>query len=199
MAQADEIEIRQAVADVTLAWAGIESAFGMLLSRIIGRQPTDLAMAILFSAVNLEPKIKLLDDAFKSLLAVLPRADEITPLWDALVSNIKGQKKIRNTVAHGAVVHQGYAGKDHVRITPPMFSPQYEAKKTPKGPQGLSVADLRASLVAVNGLHERLGLFIQLLDCWNSLARDYPNRAFDSGPTSVYGANIRALQAATPK
>jgi hypothetical protein len=145
----------------------------MLFSRIIGRQPTDtLAMAILFSAVNLEPKIKFIDDAFKCLLVVLPRADEIGPLWESLINNIKGQKRTRNTVAHGAVIHLGRGGKDHVRISPPMFSPQYEAKKTLKGPHGLSVADLRASLAAINDIYERLGLSVRLLDSWNLLARD---------------------------
>jgi hypothetical protein len=194
MSQPSEDELRQAVAKVTLSWAGIETVLAILLSRIFGKQPVDLAFPILFSLVGLESKITVVNAAFKSLLTVLPMADDVESLWKGLIKKIKDEKAIRNTVAHGALAHVGFEGKDHVRIIPPMFSPKYSAgKRKNDGPQGLGVLELEASLLVITGIHRRISLFIQLLENWH-MAQELPSHLRDFGATSTYARTVRALR-----
>jgi hypothetical protein len=159
---AEEEKIRAGIAEITLAWGALETAFVMLLKAILKHENSDIASSIYFAPAGIEVRTKIVDAAFTELFSRSALQAEIFPLWSSLLNTLNGLRKTRNKVAHGAITRfHAPNGKSHVRLTEPMpkgIRPIMEAKAK-RQKAGLGANDILQSARAVHHARSRIFAF----------------------------------------
>jgi hypothetical protein len=163
------------VAAMTFAWANLENAMVILLGNIIepkliGR----FSSAIYFAVGGLDVRISIVDAAFRELLDQHQFRDQIMEKWDSLLNTIGRLKRTRNKVAHGQITTTSANGKNHVRLTAPIFHQQssraaFRKRQIP----GISANDLEKSVQAVNQAITQLFSFSSIA---NLITGNQPHR-----------------------
>jgi hypothetical protein len=115
-------KMRNAIANMTFAWAEVENAMVLVLTSIVNQGPTgDIASAIFFAVDSLDARIAITNNAFRSLFGRIPNVDEIIIRWQSLIKTTKSLKAMRNKSAHGQMTTiLWHNGKRYVRLTKPL-------------------------------------------------------------------------------
>src|ERR1017187_2560378 len=115
-------DLREGVANATLAWSAVENAMVQLLTAILNRDNMGIPAAMYFALSGIESRLKMVSDGFMELLYELkkreletkperPSVDALISLWRTMIGRLRGLKLTRNKIAHGQIV-----GVDMVQI-----------------------------------------------------------------------------------
>jgi hypothetical protein len=115
----EERALKEAAADLFIAWSEIESRMAQLLNQVI--HDPEIAYRIYFAPTSAETRFKIVDVCVDSAFENSERAVKIAALWCRFRSKLGKLKDMRNNVAHGSIGHIGTPRKIHVRWTPPKF------------------------------------------------------------------------------
>lgn len=143
--------LRHGIADITLAWAALESSLAVLFANIIRDDRGSVGFAVFFAPTSLETRIALVDKALAARLETSPQRDHFTKKWQSIFNALNRLKRTRNTVAHGQIstFSMGDLRKQEVRIGPVIFDFQRVGAALAKGkPPGLSAHDLENAIAA---------------------------------------------------
>ena len=161
----ENLALREAVSEIILAWSSIEGELALILRNVIGDGPGDVASAIYFAPASSEVRIRIVDAAFTERIKPTPHGANIVDQWARFLKILSRLKDTRNAVGHGSIVTIARYGKNHARLTAPIFdfrriSPALARRQLP----GLSSNDIRQSVKRMGKAGEILTLFIQIVD-----------------------------------
>jgi hypothetical protein len=127
----DEMEeLRLAVSDVTMAWAGVENSLSMLLSKLLLMDGNhDLGFAIYFAPSSADLRAKIVSTAFEyAQLAASLDETKLRACFDKAMEKFHIVKKKRNDITHGciATLETPIKGgtKTGIRLIGPFFHPK---------------------------------------------------------------------------
>jgi len=163
--------LREAIADINIAWALLENNLAILLCRCMGDdQQFPLASAILFAPTSLEARIAIVEQAFSVAAGRLPIEPEQTKRvlvkWVRFCKRINDQKGFRNHVAHGMITNIAHGGRQHIRMTPPPADSArfYKPRKGHQGPPGYTAHEIQQSVHSVHRMRGQLTQFAILIE-----------------------------------
>ena len=134
-----------------------------LLGAILNDPSNAMASAIYFAPSNTETRIAIVSAALRMKLGGLPHFSEIESAWTRFINSLNRRKQVRNKVAHGAIVTIAMKGKNHVRLTAPMFDFFRNYPRAKGQIPGLSGHDIDAAAKEVFAL-------VKQLDIWSQIA-----------------------------
>lgn len=123
-------KIRNGIADVTLAWAALETSFVFLLAHILRRVPVGMVGKIYFTPAGLEVRTSIVSNAFYELFARDSVRETICPQWDTLMNTVGRIRQTRNKVAHSTITFFQNANKGYYRLVSPMGKDDAELAKS---------------------------------------------------------------------
>ena len=135
-------DLKIALADAISAWSHIEDALCLLLSEILHRHRAH-APAIYFAPTSTETRFAIVDRSLRIYAKDLSFSAEMLISWGLIQRKLGKVKRVRNKLAHGAVVTYAKGRVNLPRLTGP-FSDWTSNHWTPH-PPGLSVADVRSA------------------------------------------------------
>jgi hypothetical protein len=162
---AEHKAIMDRVALVTFSWANVENSMVMLLRAIIRDEAGGLASAIFFAPSNLETRFSIVDRALREVCYQRPPASPIVASWGTWLNTLNRLKGTRNKIAHGHISTVAMGGKQHVRLTAPIFD--FERSRTAHRSRqvpGLSSSDIQSHLDAVSRVLDVLTKFQKAIE-----------------------------------
>jgi hypothetical protein len=119
--KADFAAIREGILQVTFSWAALENSMAVLLEAIVGNQQKAIGCAIYFAPGGAETRFDIVDRAFLTFIQGEPRADTIFNEWVHFMKKLSKSRLKRNAIIHGNVITYSAFGKNHARLSPPIF------------------------------------------------------------------------------
>jgi hypothetical protein len=158
--------IREAMLDLMFSWAGLENTLSILLGKIIRDPSNNLASAIYFAPSNTETRLNIIGSVLKMAIGGSPHYEtKIAPAWKRFTNSFGGRKSVRNQVAHGQITTMGVKGKNHARLTSPLFDFGRIGGPLSRGNlAGLSSNDIRQSAVAIRKLTDEVDNWMKIVD-----------------------------------
>lgn len=158
-------DLREGITNITLAWANIENAAVMLLASIFREQSAALSSAVYFSMTGLDARLNAIDAAFRTLIAGHRFEPQISEGWNTFTNRMKRMKTTRNKVAHGQIVTVFHHGKNHARLSSPVFDFRRAAAAHAKRQlPGLSASDLRGAIEGASKAVDLIWVFDAMID-----------------------------------
>jgi hypothetical protein len=119
---AEQKALHGSISRIVLAWSDLENALMLVLRSVLNEPSGAIASAIYFSPASAEVRIKLVDSAFDTLAGYSPNYPRIMEVWRRARGSVHRLKNTRNAVSHGQIITIFQFGKNHVRLTAPMFN-----------------------------------------------------------------------------
>jgi len=134
-------------------WAELENALALLLGKIIHDPSNSLASAIYFAPSNTETRMGIVTAALKVNLSPSPHFTEILKRWKTLQNRFGRKKNIRNQIAHGQIITIRFNGKNHIRLTSPLFDFSRHSDSLKKGQKpGLGPSEITNAATGIKTL-----------------------------------------------
>jgi len=163
---AETRRLRELVASISFAWANVENAMVMLLYAILRDDQGRISSAIYFAPNALETRFSIVDKALIELADNMCCEQEIAKAWGDVLSQLQKLKQTRNKIAHGQIsTVSSKGGKNHVRLTRPIFNIQ-DSRQGRRAGQilGLTASDLDTHVGLVRTVIEKLDAFRLIVD-----------------------------------
>lgn len=169
----DELQqLRNGVANVTLAWSSVENALVQLLSATLNHENMMVPAAMYFALSGIETRIRIVDRALRELLfksgkEVSADITRIETAWNTIENRLRRLRAVRNKVAHGQIVTCS-SPKSGPLGTPRLTSPIWDfaffrnAMSTGQLP-GLGANELNVSQEAVYRVAEKVSLLEEVI------------------------------------
>ncbi len=148
--QAKHRQMENAIAQLFVAWAAVESDLANLLAIIVRPKYKSPLWAIYFSPSGMDGRLRLVDAAFVDVFSSVKEAGDLVAKWSTINNALGRLKNTRNAVAHGTMSVVANKLDSYVTITPPAYD--LRRLKIPKQKNqklGLVARDLRDHTQAV--------------------------------------------------
>jgi hypothetical protein len=163
--------IIEGIANVTLAWGGVESALVTILFTVLGADDLHkqhIASAMYFSLSSLEARIGIVNAAVGQIYVGHQLEKGFSAEWKCAIARINRLKKTRNIVAHGTIMTISAfspEGKSRVRLMAPMLNLKSTTAAFSNLPQipGLGSNELSEAVRATGEATQRLFEFPALI------------------------------------
>ena len=142
----DHKTIREGILSVTMGWAALENAVATILESILGPSDKTLGFSVYFTPGNAETRFDIVDRTLRAVIVGSPHEPAILKEWKHLFNKLNSARQTRNKIIHGNIATVYIRGKNHARLTPPIFDFQRMAGRS-KNMQlpGMSAHDVTAA------------------------------------------------------
>jgi hypothetical protein len=161
----EHLALREAISQIVLAWSNIENDFMLVLQGVLNDPTGAIASAIYFAPASAEVRMKIVDRALDAHIEGSQYYERISRAWQHTLHAANRVKKTRNTVSHGQLVTVGWNGKNHIRLTAPLFNFRpFAAAHSKRQLPGLSSNDIRKSASKMAEVGQAVVLFVKVAD-----------------------------------
>ncbi len=155
----DHKTICEGILSVTIGWASLENGVAIILESILGPSDNALGFAVYFTPGNAETRFDIVDHTLRAFIEGSPHEPAILKEWKHLFNKLNSTRQTRNKIIHGNITTTHVRGKNHVRLTPPIFdrqrmTAQWKGKQLP----GMSAHDVTAAGTRISDLDKSVSL-----------------------------------------
>jgi uncharacterized protein with HEPN domain len=113
--------LRNSIWAFNATFSELEVALSALLYEALHIPKSKVAYAIYHSPNGFDARTEIVDNVIQQLVLENERLKDLQPHWSALYDDFRGTRIMRNRLAHGFPVTLAIRGKNHARLTSPVF------------------------------------------------------------------------------